>query len=162
MTKHIYLRKYSDELVSHCRCAEGLVAYPLQLGCPWCGCGWMFSCINCGKGFTFATAILIDEPWESLAARDLQDRLQAKPSEEGIRQWVAFMKSYLANAEAGKTYVTFDGRLIPEYTPAICFDGWHSRHNIAFVPQVEALKDESIMDSILTNRDYWKSRSIAQ
>ncbi|HJN76044.1 MAG TPA: hypothetical protein QGF58_19085 [Myxococcota bacterium] len=49
-----FLIKDSDDLLSFCKCDTGLVGVPGQLDCPWCGCGWMLSCIDCRKSFVFA------------------------------------------------------------------------------------------------------------
>ena len=47
--KIVYLKKASNELISHCGCEESRISYPAQMDCPWCGCGWLFSCITCRK-----------------------------------------------------------------------------------------------------------------
>src|SRR5262249_18861030 len=56
MSRHVYLRKANNDLVSHCACAQAdaLVTAPSQMDCPWCGCGWLFICSRCRKAFTFA------------------------------------------------------------------------------------------------------------
>src|SRR6266566_1407987 len=53
----IYLRKANDNLVSHCKCDEAYISAPSQMDCPWCGCGWLFTCSHCRKAFTFAEAV---------------------------------------------------------------------------------------------------------
>jgi hypothetical protein len=160
MARHIYLKKRSNDLVSHCDCVDALITFPPQADCPWCGCGWLFTCIECRKAFTFATAIEIDEPWEDLALRDLRSKFESEPSADDVREWVAFMKEYLAEAEVGKEYVAFDGRLIPSDKAALDFDGWHATHKLGFVPQVAALEDRSIIDNILSNVEYWQSHAL--
>ena len=77
----IYLVKANDDLVSHCQCEQGIIAEPGQVGCPWCGCGWLFSCIKCRKAFTFATAVEIDKTWEELAREDLYSYFKQEPDE---------------------------------------------------------------------------------
>jgi hypothetical protein len=57
MGSRVYLCKDNDDLISHCTCREALVAPPGQADCPWCGCGWLFSCLSCRKAFTFARAV---------------------------------------------------------------------------------------------------------
>jgi hypothetical protein len=72
MARLIYLQKDNDDLVSHCRCREAFISYPPQMDCPWCGCGWLFSCIKCRKAFTFARAVEVNDSWEELACRDIR------------------------------------------------------------------------------------------
>lgn len=155
-TSHIYLKKASDDLVSHCRCAEALITFPPQLDCPWCGCGWLFTCIECRKAFTFADGIVVDESWEDTAQRDLRNRWNKEPSVQDIAQWVDAMKELLADVRVGQQYVCLDGLIIPTSATSLRFTGWHSRHDLPFVPQVKALTDSSVLPSILASRAYWQ------
>ena len=66
----------------------------------------------------------------------------------------------LADAVVGKQYVTFDGRLIPTDETGLAFDGWHATHKLDFVPQMAALKDKSIIKTILSNVEYWESHAL--
>ena len=52
-----YIAKANNDVLSHCQCADTLAAGPAQLDCPWCGCGWLFSCIKCRKAFTFGRVV---------------------------------------------------------------------------------------------------------
>jgi hypothetical protein len=100
----VYLTKADDRLVSHCACADVLVAYPSQAACPWCGCGWLFSCMSCGKSFSFARGVEVDATWEGLADRDLTRYSGEEPTKTrcatGWRRW-----GMLAGVEVGGTYV---------------------------------------------------------
>lgn len=160
MTSHIYLKKGNNDLVSHCGCDDALITFPPQADCPWCGCGWLFTCIECRRAFTFATAVEIDEPWEDLARRDLREKFESEPSEDDVCEWIEFMKDYVADAEPGKQYVAFDGCLVCTDEAGLDLEGWHATHKLAFVPQVAALKDSSIVETILSNEDYWESRAV--
>ena len=146
MAKHVYLVKESNALVSHCRCENALITYPPQLDCPWCGCGWLFSCQVCRKAFTFARGVEIEEPWEVLARRDLQARWREEPTDLDIQDWVNAMRGLMAGVEPGETYVSFDG--------------WYARHDLDFVPQMAALDDPSVLDEVLSNREYWLSNRL--
>lgn len=162
MSRHLYLRKADDRLVSHCRCApqEALIAYPGQMDCPWCGCGWLFSCIRCRKAFTFAEAVEIDEPWESLAERDRRGFWGRKPKPREIEEWVEGMQILLAEIRAGEQYVYFDGSVFAVTEPGVDLMGWHSRHQLDFIPQVAALRDPEIRTGILASPDYWRSTAL--
>src|ERR1044072_4140144 len=105
----IYLRKANNDLISHCKCADGYISTPAQMDCPWCGCGWLFTCSDCRKAFTFAEAVEVDFSLEQMARRDLQhwERAGTHPSEEDIESWVEFMGVFLRGAQVGHRYVYF-------------------------------------------------------
>ena len=160
MTKHIYLVKANDALVSHCKCREAMITYPPQGGCPWCGCGWLFTCIACRKAFTFARGILVDETWEATARRDLINQSGQEPLQEDIDDWVASMKALLEEVEVDQEYVCLDGLIIPTNATSVRFEGWHSRHDFDFVPQVAALKNENVGREFLNNPAYWQANAV--
>jgi hypothetical protein len=159
---HIYLTKANDDLVSHCRCQQALITYPPQMDCPWCGCGWLFTCIECRKAFTFARGIMVDESWEQTAERDLRNRFKQPAKAEHITQWVTAMKQLLADIQVGEEYVYLDGFFIPKNATAIEVEGWHARHDLPYVPQVAAMSDRAIVSKILADRAYWDSGKIAR
>lgn len=39
--------------ICHCHCKSS-EAVASQRSCPWCGCGWLWICAECRKGFTVA------------------------------------------------------------------------------------------------------------
>jgi hypothetical protein len=160
MSRHIYLAKANNDLVSHCECDEALITFPPQMDCPWCGCGWLFSCITCRKAFTFAKGIETDETWEELARRDISAMFQETPEDEYVAQWIEAMQQLTADVEPDQEYVCFDGVLVPTDVSGLEYVGWHAAHNLDFVPQVKALEDESIMEEILANMDYWESHAV--
>jgi hypothetical protein len=164
MSSHLYLVKESDDLVSHCTCDcdAAYVTYPGQMDCPWCGCGWLFTCINCRKAFTFAKAVEVPESWEDIARRDLTNGMDEPPTDEEIHDWVEMMQLLMADLEEGEVYVYLDGHYIPAGSEGAEFDGWYADHNLEFLPQVEALDDESLVDSVLANPDYWNERRIEE
>lgn len=136
------------------------MTFPPQMDCPWCGCGWLFSCIDCRKAFTFATAVETDEPWEELARRDITGQMGEVPDDEFVSRWVDAMQEITADAEPGQKYVCLDGVLVPADAQALQYTGWHATHDLDFVPQVQALSDESVIDQILANMDYWQNNAV--
>src|SRR5438876_46806 len=132
MTPHVYLLKDNDRLVSHCKCRHAMITYPPRVDCPWCGCGWLFTCIVCRRAFTFARGVLMNETWEATARRDLTNLSRREPSADDIAHWVEDMKELLAKVQPGQQYVCLDGRIIPTDTVAVCFQGWHARHDFDF------------------------------
>lgn len=159
---HVYLVKDNDDLCCHCECDKALITFPPQMDCPWCGCGWLLTCIACRKAFTFARAVEVPESWEELARRDLTGKWSEQPSAEEIGEWVGAMKAMHSHVELGKQYVCLDGLFIPTDANGVEFEGWHSRHNLDFLPQVRACEDYAVMEEILTNRDYWMDSALPQ
>jgi hypothetical protein len=162
MSSHIYLTKDNANLTCHCKCDNALITFPPQMDCPWCGCGWLFTCIECRKAFTFARGVEVDESWEDLAVRDLTNQWGKNPSPKDVNSWVESMKELLADIEVGGQYICLDGAFIPVEADAIDFTGWHSRHNLPYVPQVAALKDKSVVQQVLSNVEYWQASALAE
>lgn len=159
--KIVYLRKSGDELVSFCKCGDGLVTFPAQLDCPWCGCGWLFTCIQCRKPFTFAEGVEIESSWEALARRDITNRNYGPVTDARIAEWITAMKEILADVRPGEHYVILDGKVFPRTKAALAFDGWYARHDLKGVPHVQALTDPGVKTQILANEGYWKKRAIS-
>lgn len=158
----IYLRKANSNVVNHCKCADGYISAPGQMDCPWCGCGWLFTCSDCRKALTFAEGVEVDFTLEEMALRDLQhwNRAGTAPSAEDIQGWVDFMRTFLQGVELGRRYVYLDGVVIPTDADGITFEGIHSSHDLAVVPQVEALRDQSIIRDLLSNPRYWHESAL--
>jgi hypothetical protein len=161
--KHLYLKKASDELVSHCTCDDAPITFPPQMDCPWCGCGWLFCCANCRKAFTFAVAVELHESWEATAMRDLGNRApDFKPTEDDIAAWVEAMQELCSELEVGQEYVYLDGWFIPRNSEGIEVEGMHSYHELDCVPQVVALQDKAIVEEVLSNQEYWTKNEVPQ
>lgn len=159
--KHLYLKKASNELISHCTCDDAPITFPPQMDCPWCGCGWLFCCANCRKAFTFAVAVELEESWETTALRDLNGRgADFKPTQDDVADWVEAMQEMCGELEVGKEYVYLDGWFIPRETDEIVIEGMHSYHELDGVPQVAALRDKSIIPELLGNEDYWTENEV--
>jgi hypothetical protein len=159
---HLYLRKASDDLVSYCRCdpAEALISSPGQMGCPWCGCGWLFICIRCRRAFTFAEVVEVAESWEEIAKRSIRSYFERAPKKVEVAEWIAMMTILLQDIRSGERYVYLDGWVIPTTAERVQIEGWHAEHDLDFVPQVAALDDRSVVDGLLASREYWTARAV--
>jgi len=160
--KVTYLKKANDDVISFCSCGDGRAAFPDQMDCPWCGCGWLFSCITCRKAFTFAEGVEIEGTWEDLARADIRSMWKKEPEDEDVTSWVEGMKEIMADVEPGKRYVIIDGHVIPADAPNVKFDGWHARHDFTGLPQVKALTDKSALDVQLGDRRYWTENALPE
>src|SRR5262249_61690671 len=128
MSRHVYLRKANNDLVSHCACAQAdaLVTAPSQMDCPWCGCGWLFICSRCRKAFTFAEVVEVNESWEQTADRMVRGLHRGEPKPGETEEWIAFMKILLKAIRPGEQYVYLDGWVIASAADSVNIEGWHS------------------------------------
>ncbi|HBH51883.1 MAG TPA: hypothetical protein DDY91_08330 [Planctomycetaceae bacterium] len=156
----VYLVKANDDLISHCSCGDGRISFPAQMDCPWCGCGWLFTCMTCRRAFAFAEGVELETNWEELALEDIRNSWQSEPSEDDVASWVAAMKVILANVEPGKQYAILDGFVLSVDATAIEFEGWHAHHHLDSLPQIDALEDRSLLDTSIGSRGYWTSRAL--
>jgi len=158
--KIVYLRKAGADVICFCTCVDGRVTFPAQMDCPWCGCGWLFTCITCRKAFAFAEGIELETTWEELAQEDLVNNWHHEPSATDIQAWIAAMKEILHAVRVGERYVILDGSVFPANSKDIEFDGWHSHHQLSTFPHFDALDDRSLLDKILGKRAYWETRAL--
>jgi len=158
----LYLVKANDDVISYCRCTTAPMAWPAQMDCPWCGCGWLFVCSHCGKPFMFARAEYIDEPIEEIGRRDLLARRNEEPSKEDVAEWVHVMRILQKGIEPGKLYAYLDGFCLPIDEQQIAFEGWAARHDLPHLPHVDALKNANVLDLTIGSERYWRERAIEQ
>lgn len=158
--KIIFLKKANDDLVSFCKCGDGHITYPPQIGCPWCGCGWLFTCIKCRKAFTFAQGVEIEGSWEELARRDIANRNYKPLTDAEVAHWIEVMKRLLADVKPGRIYVCIDGNVFERDARNIEFDGWYGHHSFEQLPQVSALTDPSVRSNLLGSETYWKKQAL--
>jgi hypothetical protein len=158
----IYLHKAGDDVISHCKCSDGRITFPGQADCPWCGCGWLFSCVSCRKAFTFAEAVELDTTLEALMREDYRAFWHKEPSDETIRERVEVMQILLKSVEVGKRYVYLDGFYLLADAKNVHFNGWHAHHSLDVLPQFAALDDKEILKKTLLSFDYWKYNEIPE
>ncbi len=151
-TSIVYLARDGADLVCRCTCSFAAVAYPVQANCPWCGCGWLFTCIDCRQPFAFARGVVVDDSWEELARHDLIKLGGREPSPHLVRKHAEAMRALLAGVRVGRRYVYVNGVVAPADAVAVHFTGRHAGHDLDFVPQVEALKDRSSSPRCWTTR----------
>lgn len=130
------------------------------MDCPWCGCGWLFTCMGCGKAFSFARAVFVPETLEELMTRSLTRAWGKPPTPDVVADSVQWMQILLKNVRPGRVYVYFDGFFVDADAAGIQCDGSHARHDLSFVPQVQAMTDPNVEKQILSNRAYWEERRL--
>jgi hypothetical protein len=151
-----YLIKANDEVLSFCKCHQPLAALPGQLDCPWCGCGWLVSCIDCRKAFAFAKVVEVDLTYESIVRRDSENCGVALTDDEVSERagMVAWMMEPLA---LGEMVAYLDGCFIALDDPDLHFAGIFARHDLDTLPQVAARTDIGRLDT-LKDSEYWLQR----
>ena len=158
--KITYLKKANDDVISFCSCGDGRITFPAQMDCPWCGCGWLFTCVTCRKAFTFAEGVEIQGTWKDLARADITKRLSKEHTDENVASWIEEMKAFTRDVKVGVRYVIIDGSVIPADTQNIEFLGWHAYHEFTELPQEAARSDKSILDEKLGSREYWIKQAL--
>ena len=81
----------------------------------------------------------------------LLDTVLAELKNEGIET---------EHIQLGQSYVYLDGFFIPADETDFEVRGWHAKHQFTKVPQVLALEDETIVEQVLGNPDYWTENEI--
>ncbi|MDX2172566.1 MAG: hypothetical protein SFY56_05555 [Bacteroidota bacterium] len=150
--------KANDNLVSFCKCGDGRITYPAQADCPWCGCGWLFTCITCRKAFAFAKCVQLETSHEYLAKEDLRNYFKREPTDAEVNKWVEEIKELLASVEKGEEYVILDGKLINSTETNLHFKGWFASHELNSIPQVDAMDNFELIHHHLTNQGYWEKK----
>ncbi len=158
-TPYLHLERANTRGICHCTCERALVAAPSQLGCPWCGCGWLFCCMMCGKAFTYAKPVLIDYPLRELVERDLLAR-GWKRDDEWFESETAYLADLMSDIEEGCEYVYLDGVIFPLDTREIEFDGLHSHHRFATLPHADELENPGALDAAIGDAAYWEARRL--
>jgi len=156
----VYLKKANNDLVGNCKCKDGRITYPPQMDCPWCGCGWLFTCMSCRKAFTFAVGVELEARWEDLAETDWKAWGLQRVSKQKITSWVTDMKRLLAEVKPGKIYVCIDGRVFEKGARKVEFDGLYASHKFDRLPHTEALTKRSVEEDVLASTDYWRSHKL--
>lgn len=143
-----YLFKASNDGISFCRCEDAPASLGGQLDCPWCGCGFLFSCHSCRLAFTFAEVSTIETPLEDLIRKDLV-RMGLDPDDRTITGQARWIRQELAHLSVGQRMVYLDGALLPVDRP-VNFNGIYARHDFPMVPHLDPE-----MFSAIKSRDYW-------
>ena len=154
----LWLARSRNAVCCHCTCKPGLVGVPGQLDCPWCGCGWLFFCITCRKGFTFARPVRVKQTPEELAEADFRGMFKRAPSKKELRQWTTALGAFFGKLDEDEEYCYLDGVLVPISQEQVTVKGLFATHALKRLPQVMALKRPAILGTTLEDVDYWTSR----
>jgi hypothetical protein len=153
-----WFAKANDSVISHCRCISALAATNGQLDCPWCGCGWMISCIVCRKGFIFARIVEIESTYEEVLATDTRNRGLKNVTAAAIADCASWMRDTLAPFPVGETIVYLDGGYFEVDARNIEFEGIYARHTLDRLPHTISLEKPDYLRHVLGDPNYWYER----
>lgn len=164
----LYLVRAPEDKSGFCECPTGLVDAPFHKRdlSPSGGTGWMFTCIECRRGFDVAVAAEVPETLESLAKKATpRVRKTFDVSTGGVREtvlikspseWIAAVQPLTVGLTKGKTYVFFDGILLPYRHGPVKFKGLFREHDLPDLPHIA----RAPLGDILTSPEYWKGEPL--
>jgi len=156
------LTKANDNVLSHCRCSKALASLPMQLDCPWCGCGWLIGCTQCRRAFTYARVVEVDGDYESFIRNDRRRGKYADLDPSELDDYASWLESALADIEVGATTVYLDGMYFDvEATPGT-FVGLYATHHFQQLPHFVAFQEPAYLRATLGERSYWLERALPQ
>lgn len=156
-----YLAKANNDVLSFCGCDTPLAAPPGQFDCPWCGCGWMISCFDCGKAFVYAKVVELDAQYETIVRQSLERSGYKDLNDDDVRHDAECLRVVLSDLEVGSTVVYFDGRFFPLEAGPIEFEGDYATHRLAELPHYSDLLEPERLKRTLGDPRYWLERERA-
>ena len=159
MQQYKWLYKANDDVLSFCTCKDAVAMSSGQLDCPWCGCGWLISCTQCRKAFTFAEVRAsdispVERGWEEVRIRGIE------ATEEEVNGWAESMAEAIEPFEVGDIVVYLDGEYFRLDSTDVHFEGYFAEHRLARLPHAEALADPPALDRKLGDTSYWLEREL--
>jgi len=153
-----YIAKANNDGISHCACSAPLASAPGQLDCPWCGCGWLICCTECGKAFTYGKVVEVDATYEGLIRADYERRGFDDITDDEIQDEARMMADILAGFAIGETIIYLDGCYLPLAQAPIAFDGVFASHSFDRLPHADALQAPERLSAALGVKSYWLAR----
>jgi hypothetical protein len=112
----------------------------------------------CGKSFTYAKPVWINQPLPALVERDFLAR-GYKPDAELLESATECLTDLMANITEGQEYIYLDGSAIPVHETDVEFQGIYARHKFHTLPHAAELTEPGSLD-MLADGEYWYDRKI--
>lgn len=156
-----FLFKANDDVLSHCRCVGEPAMSTGQMDCPWCGCGWLISCSNCGRAFTYAVVRETHIPIVELGRREVVRRGLDSVTDQEVQEWADAMAAEFERFDSGQIVVYLDGHYWPLDARDVAFNGYFARHDLKVLPHAEALERPGALSDLLSDKAYWFERQLS-
>jgi hypothetical protein len=156
------LAKASDDVLSHCQCSTPLASLPGQLDCPWCGCGWLISCTQCRRAFTYARVVEVETDYETYVQDDRRRGGYADYDPSELNDCASWLEDTLADIPVGKTVVYLDGMYFDVGANPGAFEGLYALHALERLPHFEALRTPALLRATLGELSYWLERALPE
>jgi hypothetical protein len=153
-----FLFKANDDVISHCSCIGEPALSTAQLGCPWCGCGWLICCSRCTMAFTYAVVRETDISLVEWGRRDATAHGAISITEQDCAERAARMQRALEPFRIGDLVVYLDGEYLALEAKRVRFDGYFAAHDLDVLPHAEALGDPEVLLRTLGEAAYWLDR----
>lgn len=154
---YVHLERSSTDGVCFCECPRALVAVPDQRDCPWCGCGWLFCCAQCGRAFTYARPVVVHRPLRQIVEQDMLAR-GWKSDAEQFDNATEYLSGLLEMIEGEGEHVYLDGAVLPLEDQNIEFEGLYANHQIDVLPHAGERGDPGSLVAMLGEVKYWTDR----
>jgi hypothetical protein len=151
-----YLVRSSRDTICWCDCSSAMVTPPGmgQMACPWCGCGFLFSCLRCRLAFTFAKCVDMPLTSKQIVREDYRTYFSGKePDANDVKLLSEHLEAATDTLVLGCEYVVLDGRLLRVDRHGH-FIGSYGRHTLDRLPHADHRQDRDALVRSL-DRNYW-------
>lgn len=151
------IAKANNDVISWCRCSSALAGLPGQLGCPWCGCGWLLNCTTCDKSFTYGRIVRVEYSYADFVRADMRSK-GYEATDIDIKSDADLYHEMLSDFRHGDEVIYFDGCFFRVEETDVKFEGLFANHQFSQLPHFEAKLNPSILRTILGDKKYWIDR----
>ncbi len=156
------LMKSSNDLLSFCDCDRAFATHG-QMDCPWCGCGWLFTCAKCRRAFTFAELRDVPESYEDIARIEAEGFFGCPPrasDAERMEAEVEWQSFWGEHAVSGARLIYLDGQVLSVDQTDFDFEGWTARHAFKDLPHKAGTK--AALEAVFGQPSYWQDRALSE
>jgi predicted ABC-type ATPase len=160
MVKHL-IKAYKKG-ICHCKCKLAFASIESQLSCPWCGCGWLFTCTRCGLAFTYAKVVDLPDDYRAVAGQLLVRRFGQVMDAELIEEASEDLKRRIEGFDVGDRVVYLDGHHLKLSSEPVAIYGRHSEHHFDVSPHWQELRVAGRLKRELSDPRYWQRTKLPE
>lgn len=151
----IWIAKAPDQRggICWCKCPlEEAIAKPTgALDCPWCGCGWLFTCSTCRKAFMIGEAVEVSGTLEDMVRKEYQSWGIEEPTDAELAGPQGHLQQVQTRLEFGELYVHMDSMAVLLNSKPFTVEGERRKH---FFKEAPHLTPRGI--GMLKDQGYWE------